>query len=135
MIPAKYAGVCPDCKKEYSIKTNIERNKRTHWCMDGEKCSLKDATQQKKPEEIEQEKLNNQKQRLDSQVNDQTAEITAKGIKKILHACWKEAYDDGETIIKELGMGDFTTTMILSQVFFKEYGAIYREMMRKSVKG
>lgn len=133
-MQANYASICPDCKLEIVIGSNIERNKKGNWCPKGENCTLKDPDKTKKPEEIQQEQIDNFKKQQESQVNDQTAEITVKGIKKIVRACWKEAYDDGVTTMDGIeGPHDFKDTLILSEVFLKEYCAFYRTMMEQGL--
>ena len=136
MTKAKYAGVCPDCKKEYAIGVEIHRNTRTHWCREGDKCSLKDLTAPKSPNEIEQEKIENQQERLDSQVNDKTAEITAQGIKKMLKPLWAESFEDACHILKGVkeGQEGFRETLILAEVFFKEYCRHHRELFMRGIK-
>ena len=129
-MEAKFAGVCKDCKKEFAIGVEIHRNTRQNWCRDGDKCSLKDLTTPKPPNEIEQEKKDNQQKRLDSQVNDQTAEMTVSAIRRVLLPCWKNSYEDACVILKET-QHEERATLILAQVFFKEYSAHYRELLKK----
>jgi hypothetical protein len=130
MTNAKFAGVCKDCKKEYAIGVEIHRNKKGSWCRDGEKCSLNDLTAPRPPQEVEQERKDNQQKRLDSQVNDQTAEMTAAAIRRVLKPCWKNSYEDACEILKET-QHEERATLILAQVFFKEYSAHYRELLKQ----
>jgi hypothetical protein len=132
MTAAKYAGICKDCKKEYAIGVEIHRNTRQNWCRDGDKCSLVDRNEPKKPEQIQHEQMQNQQQQLDSRVNDQTAEMTAKAIQKVLLACWKLSYEDACNILKSVDSSNgHRDTLILAEVFFKEYSAHYRELLKK----
>jgi hypothetical protein len=130
MTAAKYAGICKDCKKEYAIGVEIHRNTRQNWCRDGDKCSLKDLTAPTPPNEIEQQKKDNQQKKIDSQINDQTSEMTAKGIKKMLNPLWAEAFEDSCHILKGVKEGNegFRETLILAEVFFKEYCRHQREL-------
>lgn len=128
MTNAKFAGVCKDCKKEYAIGVEIHRNKKGSWCRDGDKCSLNDLTAPKPPQEIEQEKKNNEQERLDSKVNDQTIEMTGQPILRVLRNCWKMSLAEARKITEEERT---QSTMILAQVFFKEFSAHYREILKK----
>ncbi len=136
MTKAKYAGICPDCKKEYAIGVEIHRNTKTHWCSDGDKCSLKDLTAPKPPQDIAQEKIDNQQKQLDSQINDQTSEMTAKGIKKMMAPLWAESFEDACNILKGVsdGHNGFRETLILAEVFFKEYCRHHRELFMRGIK-
>ena len=131
-IPAKYAGHCKDCEKEFKAGEQIERNDNQNWCGLGKKCPLKSVNTPATEEEKQQQQEVNQQQKLDSMVNDKTPEMTATAIRRILKACWKLSFEDACEALKGASGNDqagWKETLILAQVFFKEYSAHYRSLI------